>query len=1228
MSQIRDLFDSTRALTRPIEKVITYQNRSDDQLRAEISEYVVTDHIEQSFQDLLGKMQLAQQGGGSNEIGVWVSGFYGSGKSSFTKYLGFSLDRSMTLGGDPFLKLLQNQIPSAPVRAMFNQVSTVYDAAVVFLDLASEMLAGASMEDISTVLYLKVLQWAGYSEDLKVAELERMLEGDGKLDAFKARAKEELGGIDWIEVHNQPLVANQIAAQLATEFYPTLFKSAADFGDLTLHVSKAENKRAEEMIDLIRRKSNKKNVLFIIDEVGQYVSAKPSLILNLDGLAKNLKQIGGGSVWIFATAQQTLTDDNPTAALNSPGLYKLKDRFPIQVHLEASDIKEICHKRLLTKSSAGEQALGKLFDSFGPSLRTATQLTDAGVYETELTKKLFVDLYPFLPAHFEILLQLLGRLAKKTGGLGLRSAIKVVQEVLVERGHGQHPLADAEVGRLANTVTFYDSLRRDIFSSFPHVVDGVQRVEQRMPNDSLAQDVAKSIAVLQILENLPVTVANIAALMQPEVKSPSIKDQVEKAVDDMLKDAMIPLGEKNGSLRFLTQAAVTLQKQFDHIEYRQADVRAELNGVLRSIFKPLPSARIAQVRPVTAGLRVAIGGGQSVSLEGEKEPIQMHVEFAPSSSYDPTRTERENDSRSSRERSNIYLLGRVDPDADQLALTLVRCRKFLDAHRTASDPETQEFVRIVDSRLNRTSADLERKLADALLQGSFVAHGAHEAVAGRGTDVLDAAKAFLADAAAKVFDRYDEAAHQADSVLAEKFLTTPLDRITSKEDPLSLVSRAGGKPQVKIDHKAIVSLADYLGQSGQVEGRRLLDHFSAPPFGWSKDTTRYLLAAAFLGGVIKLRIAGHDHQVKSDESLEAFKSNKSIGAVGVSLREEKPDPDALLRASERLRDLSGENVMPLEDEIAAAAKKHFPIYQAAFGPLAVELRNLGLPSECSERAEALGEDLTAVVSGDGSDAVKRFGGADSALHDDLLWARNLKKALDNGLRQTLAHLQRLRRDMLGLPDSGVPAKLKVEATPTLEQVTEILSRSAFFDEHSTLAKHADALDKLIARAVKDLSDQQTQIREETLHRWENSGDWQDLDADEREWLTQEVEKLTKDAKPDADGLDELLNHDFTLNHQLRDLAQRLREKAEARRAARAASEKKEGGEEGEEGEKPKVEVETKPLFLPNSLQTTQEIEDLIRQLDDFLAEMKAGTPLRINCRILDDRSSKGGNTYP
>lgn len=1210
MASIRNLFDSTRALSRPIEKVITYQNRSDEQLLTEISEYVVTEHIEENFADLLKKMQAAKQGGSGHEIGVWVSGFYGSGKSSFTKYLGFALDRDMKIGEDTFLQLLQNQLKTAPVRAMFNQVATTYDAAVIFLDLASEMLAGASMEDISTVLYLKVLQWAGYSEDLKVAELERMLEMDGRLDAFLARAKEELEGIDWTEVRNQPLVANQIAARLASEFYPKLFPKAEDFQNLTLHVNKTEMKRAEEMVELVRRKSGKKNILFIVDEVGQYVSAKPNLILNLDGLAKNLKQIGGGTVWLFATAQQTLTEDNVSAMINAPGLFKLKDRFPIQINLEASDIKEICHKRLLTKSASGEKALGGLFDSHGASLRTATQLKDGGVYEADLARKTFVDLYPFLPAHFEILLQLLSRLARKTGGLGLRSAIKVLQEVLVERSGQKGCLADASMGELANTVTFYDSLRRDIQSSYGYIVDGVERVHDRFPNEPLYLDVAKSIAVLQILENLPVTAHNVAALLQPTVTAASVKDEVEKAIESMLKDGMIPLGEKNGSLRFLTQTGITLQKQFDQIDFRQVDVRSELNGVLRSIFKPLPSARLNGVRPVTAGLKVVVAGGQSVSLEGEKEAIQIHVEFAPAASYDATRTERENDSRSSREKTNIYWLGRTDPEADQLAITLVKCRKFLDLHRTTSDPETQEFVRIVDERLQRTSDNLERKLNASLLAGSFVAHGAHRSATECGADLLEAAKGFLADAAGRVFDRYVEAPHQADSGLAEKFLKTQLDRVTTNEDPLTLVSRAGGRAQIKTDHKAIVSIKDYLGQQGQVEGRRLLDHFADPPFGWSKDTVRYLLAGAFIGAEIKLRIAGHDHVVKNDETLAAFASNRALSAVGVALRQERPDPEALVRASDRLRDLTGENILPLEDEIATAAKKHFPAYQAVFGPLAVELRSLGLDSpEQADRAENLASDLIEVVSGDGSDAVKRLGGADSPLYDSLVWARKLKKALDNGLRPTLTHLKRLRQEIDGLPDSGIPARLKEAAAEPLATVADVLSRESFFDEFYTLKTASDELDRLVAATTSDLASQQAVLIAEETARWQKSADWADLLEDDRTWFTSEVAKLEIEADKSLDGLRKLLGHDYSLNHRLRDLAGNVEKKAAEYRASKEEEREPEGGE--------RAEISETDVVVPRVFKSAKEIDLLIAELTKLRSRISASKQIRITWKEID-----------
>ena len=158
-------------------------------------------------------------------------------------------------------------------------------------------------------------------------------------------------------------------------------------------------------------------------------------------------------------------------------------------------------------------------------MRLHTQLQNTRFYKSDLDKKTFCDLYPFLPQHFDILLELLGRLAKTSGGIGLRSAIKVIQDVLVDQS-GSRPnqplLADQAVGTLATTAIFYDTLRRDIQKSFKHVIEGVERVEKVHGADSIHDRVAKSVAVLQVLEDFPVSRENIAALLHPSVDSDSL----------------------------------------------------------------------------------------------------------------------------------------------------------------------------------------------------------------------------------------------------------------------------------------------------------------------------------------------------------------------------------------------------------------------------------------------------------------------------------------------------------------------------------------------------------------------------------------------------------------------------------------------------------------------------------------------------------------------------------
>src|SRR5262249_55608523 len=156
--------------------------------------------------------------------------------------------------------------------------------------------------------------------------------------------------------------------QFLPEFKP------GDFRSLKFDLAIDVRMQAERMISLAQKASGYKNVLFLVDEAGQYVAPRGELILNLDGLARNLKELGKGHVWIVATGQQTLAEIVEQAAYNSSELNKLRDRFPISITLDPRDIREITYLRLLKKSEDAQRDLARLFDKQGQLVVTSTKL--------------------------------------------------------------------------------------------------------------------------------------------------------------------------------------------------------------------------------------------------------------------------------------------------------------------------------------------------------------------------------------------------------------------------------------------------------------------------------------------------------------------------------------------------------------------------------------------------------------------------------------------------------------------------------------------------------------------------------------------------------------------------------------------------------------------------------------------------------------------------------------
>ena len=1135
------------------------------------------------------------EAGGQNEVGVWVSGFYGSGKSSFTKYLGLAFDDNIKIDGIPFIQHLQDRLKKSTTKALLSSVSKRFPAAVLMLDLASEQVAGATMEEVSTVLYYKVLQWAGYSRNLKVAAFERKLKKEQRHQEFVQLFSDYTDGLDWDDYRNDELVVDSVIPELAHQMYPSLFKTPSSFTTEASEVIRFENDRVEEMIEIAREASGKEHIIFIIDEVGQYVGSRQNLILNLDGLAKNLKNIGDGKVWVIGTAQQTLTEDDPKASLNSPELYKLKDRFPIQIDLEANDIKEICYSRLLGKSPTGEAELAALFDKHGQALRNHTKLVDARAYGADFDKQTFINLYPFLPAHFDILLHLLGALAKSTGGIGLRSAIKVIQDVLVEGADGKTPIANQPVGWLANTVTLFDALRKDIEKGYLSLYQAVNKVKVRFPDSVLHQSIAKTVCVLQILGNLPISLQNVTSLMHAGISDASNADAVKQAVDELISDAFVPFGEQEGQLCFFSEKLNDIEQERANIPLRSIELRRIQNEALRETYSPLPSVNLNGSLAVQTGLKAQNSTGVPASLAGERNPVQTIVELVEPKDYDAAKARLTDESRHKTAQYTIFALGRTTHEIDELLGEIYRCREIAGKYKSDPDQEVKQYCDSQSDIANRKMAELEALLRRSLTQGSFIFRGEVTAVESLDLRLLDAAKKHLNNVAEQVFDRYNEAPVRANTNLAEKFLSAnSLSGITSDIDPLGLVQRSGGRPSINIDHKAITSIRDMIERQGTIEGKRLTDIFTDAPYGWSQDTLRYLVAAMLVAGEIKLKVSGREVTVNGQQAIEALKTNNTFRAVGVSLREERPSMEVMARASLRLTELSGDMVVPLEDEISKATIKLFPQLQFQYGPLAEKLRRLQLPGV--DRISSLGNEIKDVLFTDASDAPARLGSEESNLYHSLKWAAELKRSLEQGLEETLNELQHYRRELDSLPASGTPGVLKEELTEPLSDVAARLQHADFFKYSTEFASQLTHIKGRVRDTAISLQSEQQQRIKEAEQDLTRVAEWAELTQQEQHNLLADLEKLAVNAGADLQGLRTLVNQEYTIQTQVQQLKQRIQRLGQQRLQDKLREEQAAVAKEG----KKKI---TRSVTAKKQITNIADLNQLISQLEQLRGEL-------------------------
>src|ERR1700730_17929104 len=558
---IKSLFAND--IHRRIEEVIKVDQTSDDILRDEISEYVVTDAIRSHYTTIFDAYRETPNKPHEG-IAIWVSGFFGSGKSSFAKMLGLSIENRAVAGipaGDRFAQRAGDKKLDVLLKAINEKIPT---HAVIF-DVSTDRGIRSGNQSLTEIMYGLFLQSLGYAKDLDLSELEIVLEEKGQLERFEAeyqRLFEKEWSVETGKVAFALSEASRVLHSLDSATYPmadSWVKAVKNKADIS------PGKLAERANELMKRRRPGQTLMFVV-EVGECVARDVQKMLDLQAVVQSLGVKGRGKHWIVVTSQEKLGELVSGLDDKKIELARLMDRFPLQVHLEPSDISEVTSRRVLSKNAGAQKALGDLFDAHRGRFTEHTRLT-ADIKLPELTHDSFIDLYPLLPYQIDLIIQVVsglrtqGGASKHVGGAN-RTIIKLAQQVLINPAVN---LADQPLGCVARLDQVYDLVEGNIGSE---VRAKISAIAKELENP-LAQPVAKVICLLQYVKSVHRTAENIAAALHRGVAGDSQLAAVKEALTELEKGLMVRQGE--GGYRIPSPAEDDWDLTRSSIEAKRAD---------------------------------------------------------------------------------------------------------------------------------------------------------------------------------------------------------------------------------------------------------------------------------------------------------------------------------------------------------------------------------------------------------------------------------------------------------------------------------------------------------------------------------------------------------------------------------------------------------------------------------------------------------------------------------
>lgn len=867
-----------------IEPVIKVADRSnEDKLAGEIGGYVVTPLIERVLDEFLEHYTDTFRTE-TDEVGVWISGYFGSGKSHLAKIMAL-LAENPVIRGVPAAGHFEARVPhSSRHDSIIRSLRRMDQARTEVLAFNLNTIQDPKKEDFAYLLLSQFYQARGYCANLTYARvIEAEIDRAGRLEELH-RTIGELAGKPWAEVRRNPTFFLKFFYEAAARVAPEHFASA---DEVKKALALAEDGELVNVSFLVREclnhldrqdkldPSRPHRLLWVLDETGQWIAADKDRLSSVQAFIEELGVAGRGRVMAIVTTHGDMSAIYAEAQALEAEMKKIAGRFWLTPALTTENIELVLEERLLKKTADGAAALRELFRSRGGTVCDLGELADTSQRMPECDEEAFVRYYPFFPYQIHLIPDIVKSLRSK-GGHGeqmsgsTRTLLGIVQDVLRD---GRRSYLDQELGVLVSFDEFYNNLE---FSEIkPDVRTDIAKIVDRTAGTELTRSVAEVLYLIRELPYIPRTADNLARLLAGDVgQDLATARAAVQAELERLKAAQL-VSQSGAEFEYLTGERRSFEEEVRTVEQelRKEDLTPRLfaqfvrsekrdyyddwlgSAELSYLSTRFPVSLVVDGRPVppTAGavtLDVTTPYGRL--RRGKEDLVQLSLENPQA----------------------FYVLANLSPGLPNLLARYLAMQEVAASWK--SNPQQSEEARALARERESTDLlKLRQQVVQGLVEGIrgsvLIFRGAEIPVPQRnGSTPKDALHALLGERLSAIYTRFDQVKHRV--VDDQRAIQDALGGSGPRNQDAKALSLYDPGTGTLNEHGALVDgVLTHLRAEHQkgkkVLGSDLLAKFRDPEFGWDPNAVRVAVAALAREGKVEVSVEKRPIRNPADPEL-------------------------------------------------------------------------------------------------------------------------------------------------------------------------------------------------------------------------------------------------------------------------------------------------------------------------------------------------------------------------